>query len=194
MTNSKECSVVLLPTDKGCIVLDKGKYYLVDGGDKVGYWFKSDHPRQPQHLYILSDEEIKEGDWVYNKRLGQIFQINNINSPSATDYKIIATTNPELIKNGVAEISDEFLQQWVKNPVDKVLVEYEGYYGENDLPAYGKRLKINNNNTINYKFIEDWAHIIKEYHTEREHTSEDEMTNSDFCKYLIKNYNPPTKK
>ncbi len=45
-----------------------------------------------------------------------------------------------------------------------------------------------------FEILKTWKDIIEEYHEERGHLSEDEMTNSDFCNFLTKNYNPPTKK
>lgn len=66
-----------------------------------------------QHLYILSDEEIKEGDWFIHTYTNRIHQcigwrgtdllivgvIGNTNSyPTPNQYikKIVATTNPDL--------------------------------------------------------------------------------------------------
>lgn len=59
----KECKVVMLPTEKainGCILADQVMNKLrvnIKGGD---YQYS---PKNfiPQHLYIISDEEIKKG-------------------------------------------------------------------------------------------------------------------------------------
>jgi hypothetical protein len=67
-----------------------------------------------QNIYITSDEEIKEGEYGLSK-LGEIIKFH-----SGYDYryyaKIILTDNPDLIKNGVQAIDDEFLEWFVKNP------------------------------------------------------------------------------
>ena len=50
------------------------------------------------HLYVLSDDEIKEGDWYYCKRLNKIFQaIKGITyNIEGNEHKIIATTDESL--------------------------------------------------------------------------------------------------
>ena len=66
-----------------------------------------------QNVYITSDEEIKEGDWViYNNDLQKSDGI----SFKSVDKKITLTTDVELIKDGVQAIDDEFLEWFVKNP------------------------------------------------------------------------------
>jgi hypothetical protein len=74
-----------------------------------------------QHIYITSDEEIKGGDYVTNgKYIGQA--INEwwtkfyIGNPKLNYWKIILTTDPDLIKDGVQAIDDDFLEWFVKNP------------------------------------------------------------------------------
>jgi hypothetical protein len=72
----------------------------------------------PLNIYITSDEEIKEGDWVTN---GLTIMIANLDGqPTMDDYhpwkKIILTTDQDLIKDGVQAIDDEFLEWFVKNP------------------------------------------------------------------------------
>jgi hypothetical protein len=71
-----------------------------------------------QNIYITSDEEIKEGDWVTNSLT--IMRANLDGQPTMDDYhpwkKIIITTDQALIKDGVQAIDDEFLEWFVKNP------------------------------------------------------------------------------
>ena len=88
-----------------------------------------------QHIYITSDEEIKEGDWVItNGGLRFVTKLNNdkiksfiddgtISKQSPSPYcrleyykKIILTTDKDLIKDGVQAIDDNFLEWFVKNP------------------------------------------------------------------------------
>jgi hypothetical protein len=86
-----------------------------------------------QHIYITSDEEIKDGDWVLNIEENTIFKPSNdeiydIKNSEAKYYeyckKIILTTDPDLIKDGVQDIDDEFLEWFVKNPsCEKVEVD-----------------------------------------------------------------------
>jgi hypothetical protein len=67
-----------------------------------------------QHIYITSDEEIKEGDWGLSK-LNEIILFGR--SYNEKFYKkIILTTDQDLIADGVQGIDDEFLEWFVKNP------------------------------------------------------------------------------
>jgi hypothetical protein len=100
----------------------------------------------PQHIYITSDEEIKEGDWVIENHtfkrepyIGKCFYPKNDGTVTdevlkrdllSVNYeghyetlalkhnckKIILTTDQDLIKDGVQAIDDEFLEWFVKNP------------------------------------------------------------------------------
>ena len=65
-----------------------------------------------QHIYITSDEEIKEGDWFLSKE----GIVHNNWGWNFGDKKIILTTDQDLIKDGVQAIDDEFLEWFVKNP------------------------------------------------------------------------------
>jgi hypothetical protein len=69
-----------------------------------------------ENIYITSNEEIKDGDWFLtdDKRVEKC----------APDWrarewhkKIILTTDPELIKDGVQAIDDDFLEWFVDNPI-----------------------------------------------------------------------------
>lgn len=75
------------------------------------------------NIYITSDEEIKEGDWFYRdsgtvsiltKELLEYYEsIKDKNIHKI--YKIILTTDQDLIKDGVQAIDDEFLKWFIKN-------------------------------------------------------------------------------
>ncbi len=71
-----------------------------------------------QHIYITSDEEIKEGGYVFWE--GKIYtyrEFMKMRTPVYTDYfPTILTTDPDLIADGVQAIDDEFLEWFVKNP------------------------------------------------------------------------------
>jgi hypothetical protein len=68
------------------------------------------------NIYITSDEEIKEGDWVIanNGLLAKV--INEFTWHFINSKKIILTTDIKLIDDGVQAIDDEFLEWFVKNP------------------------------------------------------------------------------
>jgi len=78
------------------------------------------------NIYITSDEEIKEGDWVLMfDDLGNLFLCDKPQQYLGIEKghylnkdlrKIILTTDQDLIKDGVQVIDDEFLQWFVQNP------------------------------------------------------------------------------
>ena len=107
----------LLPTDK------PSRLFKSFGKLNIGDYITERENLQVtnQHIYITSDEEIKEGDWCYDKVLNLIFQTDNhtdFKYANQTDnvLKIILTTDQDLIKDGVQPIDDEFLEWFVKNP------------------------------------------------------------------------------
>jgi len=74
----------------------------------------------PHHIYITSDEQIKDRDWYIYIKDGLLIQYKKEFNPSAAsasyNKKIILTTDQDLIKDGVQPIDDEFLEWFVKNP------------------------------------------------------------------------------
>ena len=79
-----------------------------------GIWVKK--TRDWCNIYITSDEEIKEGDWFYDTTHKNVFQWKSNKPKGDFQLKIILTTAPDLIKDGVQAIDDEFLQWFIENP------------------------------------------------------------------------------
>ena len=118
----------LLPTNKPSRLFkdDFGKYFISINIDQEQNHFK------PHNLYITSDEEIKEGDWVLGNfpdnpigkvisKYGEEFTAQSLNGDKYglaqyDSQKIILTTDQDLINDGVQAIDDEFLEWFVKNP------------------------------------------------------------------------------
>jgi hypothetical protein len=79
-----------------------------------------------QHIYITSYEKVKIGDWstdgnlvvLRNKSNGHLFE-------GHFPKKIIITTDPDLIKDGVQQIDDVFLDWFVNNPTCEELNIFE---------------------------------------------------------------------
>jgi hypothetical protein len=67
-----------------------------------------------QHIYITSDEEIKEGERGLSINDAVYTHFNHLGK----DYgkRIILTTDQDLINEGVQAIDDKFLEWFVKNP------------------------------------------------------------------------------
>jgi hypothetical protein len=70
-----------------------------------------------QNIYITSNEEIKEGDWllIIDDFETYVHEHKGDNLPTTYYKKIILTTDQDLIKDGVQAIDGEFLQWFVKN-------------------------------------------------------------------------------
>jgi hypothetical protein len=114
-------NVHLLPTDKPSRLIVHStllnEFRLLD--KPYDDWL---HKR---HIYITSDEEIKEGDWVIYKT-GEIVQyLVKLNTDNLK--KIILTTDQDLIDDGVQAIDDTFLEWFVKNPSCEY-VEFQRWY------------------------------------------------------------------
>lgn len=104
---------------------------LLDWHDNRLYLDDTRYLRNYLNIYITSNEEIKEG-YVFNTFNNTVYKIvpdnssrelleNPINLPLCSInkehyLKIILTTDPDLIKDGVQDIDDEFLKWFVKNP------------------------------------------------------------------------------
>jgi hypothetical protein len=137
-----QVNVVTLPTEKASHI-----GFYTDPKDTRLYFNSSKTPLlknqpnwKPQHLYFLSDDEIKEEDWCYDTLrniISKCIEIipkdikpndylvfeGNMGNPRDTYKKIIATTDESL---GLPRPSNEFLKKFCElGGVDKVLVEYE---------------------------------------------------------------------
>jgi hypothetical protein len=120
------------------IIPTKNSSYLsIDDNDNL-ILHRKQWRKNTQHLYITSNDNITHGDFVILKS-GRLCQaqtnsgslgFNSIDGYAFLyfqdeDKKIILTTDPDLIKNKVQGIDDEFLEWIVKNPdTDFVKTEF----------------------------------------------------------------------
>lgn len=141
--------------------------------------------RLVSNLYILSDDEIKEGDWYENNgvifRADDKFDKGNNPNQNKNNKKIIATTDSSLkieFKDGrmngvqtkcLPQISQQFIKHYISeynkgNQIKDVMVEYEEerystFSGQNNSESskdvWINKLKINSNNTINIKPLKE---------------------------------------
>jgi len=108
-------NVFLLPTDKSSVLYkrnDLGKFYL----GSFDICVPGDKLRTNQHIYITNSEEIEEGDWFITTDTNEIDKSDWVKFNFNNGKKIILTSDPELIENGVQAIDDEFLDWFVQNP------------------------------------------------------------------------------
>ena len=89
-----------------------------------------------QHIYITNDKVIKEGDWCLDINKNIIILWSHPHTTTTPFFKkIILTTDPDLIKDGVQAIDEEFLQWFVKNPsCEKVELEATTFPNEEGIP------------------------------------------------------------
>jgi hypothetical protein len=160
----QECDVVMLPALKESRIEKyegslNDEYLVLDRIPNKG---RGNSVFKPQHLYILSNDEIKEGDWYVNSG-GCLFQAIKY-LPLSTDRKIIATTDTSLksynqeydprSKTGrewlyLPQIPQSFIEYFITefdegNVITKVMVEYS----ERDYDFGYQALIVNQNNEI----------------------------------------------
>jgi hypothetical protein len=126
-------NIHVLPTDKPSqLVKGKHFYFYKDGIEKEFL----DIDEKFQHIYITSNEEIKEGvdQWYLDKVLNESYNSGGAQYSSKQDV-IILTTDQDLIKDGVQAIDDEFLEWFVKNPSCEEVKTEKLYndYGETNI-------------------------------------------------------------
>jgi hypothetical protein len=109
-------NIHILSTDK------PSRFYSIANTFSSGYGFGEHYIPDTRNtfkncnIYITSDKKIKEGDWFLNIKSGAIGQHNGAEILLfKDDRKIILTTDQDLIKDGVQEIDDEFLEWFVNN-------------------------------------------------------------------------------
>ena len=141
----KRAKVHLLPTnDKRAVIglaADEKTLWFAHNGVGNSYGNK--------HLYITTDDEIKEGDWYLDSQTNTIYKCDSYKESLSTDEfdefeKIIATTDPELVVKAVdirevqgqmmeghyhkelPKPSKEFIEEYCRvGGIDEVDVEYE---------------------------------------------------------------------
>lgn len=141
---TKTHPIVMLPTEKASLI---GKF--IDTSQLVfNNPNHSDIPRgEFQHLYILSDEEIKEGDYYFNNyrkvilKCESLMESKNTSIHSGIFLKIIATTDESLkgkqigigidepIYEELPQITESFIKQYITEynegkPITEVELEY----------------------------------------------------------------------
>lgn len=165
----KKCKVVMLPTEKVTQI-----YIARTGG--LGYYNKPTTytvPGQGQHLYILSDEEIKEGDWTYSFQLaifknafgplGSVIGSDKFIKEELGAKKVIASTDSSL---ELPRPSDSFIKKYCElGGIDEVRIEYEDVeVYTRDIPRHLlspddrdiiHKVKVAPDNTITIKKIKD---------------------------------------
>jgi hypothetical protein len=121
-------NIHVLPTDKPsrlALQIDKDYPIKLKLSKVINGWTDT---WQKQNIYITSDEDINENDYIITKD-GRLVQVSYLLSKDLEGaFKIILTTDQNLIDNGVQAIGEEFLQWFIKNPscerVETIKVPY----------------------------------------------------------------------
>jgi len=141
----------------------------------------NDIPRgENVHIYITTDEDIKEGDWfIRGDEIHKCFRVHKTDIEFLTSIdsvycgsnsfwnkeyckKIILSTDGDLIADGVQSIDDEFLEWFIKNPSCE-FVEVESFckHGDNcpSKGAYDKQYLCD----VGYKIITPSKEVINPF-------------------------------
>jgi hypothetical protein len=93
----QECDVVMLPTDN---LVGKQDLILIGNWKKLhlmtNWQPKLAEDEKAQHLYILSNEEIKEGDWILSDERTNITQNNG--------FLVLKNSDIEAVLNAVRNV------------------------------------------------------------------------------------------
>jgi hypothetical protein len=132
-------NVHLLPTDKSSRLYLHSENELQLRTNIIRT--SEDYLGSNQHIYITSDEEIKEGEYVIEDIGGVVYGPIDRESIVENPKKIILTTDQDLIADGVQAIDDEFLEWFVQNPsceeVEVELVALNEHGSEISVNSYG---------------------------------------------------------
>lgn len=180
----QQCKVVMLPTDQKAQLHsitknnDRDLVIRVKTETQALFCNRSIESgiRKVYHLYLLSDDEIKEGDWFYDSEVNKTYQQSGILSDRVvmsskhSHYinnckKIIATTDKSIRveqtidgifgKNYLPFPSDSFIQKYIEEynkgkPITDVLVKYT--YNLLTFHTFQEKVKpeirVNKDNTI----------------------------------------------
>lgn len=130
----QEVIPVLLPTEyvqgmkRPRILMFIEDYYSHRKGE-LTHNYNAMAPQQLQHLYIV-DEKLPEnvGDWFIDNHM-RLCKCNSIENPDTRmdgQRRIVATTDPMLIADGVLSISEEFLKEFVSfNGKGKIMMKVQ---------------------------------------------------------------------
>jgi hypothetical protein len=128
-------NIHLLPTDKGQIITKTNKGTFLFCSEVGKDFIETRKGYSGFHLYITSEQAIKEGDFSFYSPFGVgknividgelCFHIESKNGKGSftqrtyqtldSNKKIILTTDPDLIKDGVQDIGGDFLEWFVEN-------------------------------------------------------------------------------
>lgn len=108
METKKRCKVVMLPTeDKSPIFICNNMLSLHERNQNI-LSGKNGFDTIHQHLYVISNDEINEGDWCYHKASKTIVKYPKNGFPKDHALKVIASTDRLVVKETPVRSADSF--------------------------------------------------------------------------------------
>lgn len=186
----KKVNVIILPSKNGNSKIGLNPRAMFNK-PHLYYFNEGAVYQECQHLYIISDEEIKVGNWIYRYEDKKVFQSKSYFSEGnplkkGLITKIIATTDKSITINGydsldedavvncyLPQIPQQFIEKWIEeynkgNQIEEIFVEYvqELSIDSNKHLIEEAYLKINSDNTISIRnkinySIEEVKEIIR---------------------------------
>ena len=181
MEQFKRAKVIMLPTEfnnNALLDLYLDNTLALANKTMSDKWSKDKGSWQPQHLYFISDDEIKENDYVYDWYNNKVYKATAvvIHNKKSLGYeylsKIIATTDTSLKidttldtfafsndkRNTLPQPPKEFIEKYVAcynngKTITDVLVEYE-IHKNSFVPLWIPKVNPKDN-TITIKFIKN---------------------------------------
>jgi len=207
MFTYKKHPIIILPASKSVLGLDDYNYLVLSTDPDYGFeeFNKEGNFRhRPFHLYILSNESIKDGDIIFSSLSQKVFKYikNDTLIKKGIYFKILASTDKSL---GVPLIHLKFVKEYtdsyntLKRPTE-VTIQYQNnlHWGEimdDSYPEnfFKEELYINNNE-VNISLFKDitWRDIQREY-SAIQNTILPQYRVS-FVDWLDQKYNVPTSK
>ena len=200
-------NIFLKETDKPSylFIIDKSKMFVPEApylsyttvGGRVHKTEGSDIYR-PQFIYIINDEKIEDGNWVFQECLNmphRLIKTDTENVKVLNDLnkckKIVLTNDTSLIEDGVQSIDDEFLEWFVKNPsceeVEVILDRMAPIYYEIIIPKERQKSLVEKMKPSQ----EQWQKDMDNFLNSKQETPEEaaERLTKDFSHYSVRGGN-----
>lgn len=161
-----KCKAILIASNQRavlnqlCIGGIENKLFILNTGNSVYNCNSEGFDWKPQHLYIISENEIKEGDWMLDMYSKNTIPVKCVKDIKSNEFfkKIIATTDKRLgitdhrvspVPNfcDFPQISQQFIEQYITeynkgNIISDVLVEFEYFVEKGTIEILDNKYEI----------------------------------------------------
>lgn len=161
----KQLQLVLLPTDKAedALIIKEGFILPYKKNYFTQEYLRSENLKS-FHLYAISDEYPKIGDYVYNSALNVIEKFAEFDN-GLLQNKIVITTDKSLGFK-LPTFTNDFINTYIerynsKNPIKEIEVEYDCDHFQMPDKVIDI-LKVNTDNTVDVSLIENKLYTKEE--------------------------------